>query len=116
MAGARKQSQICLSLSMLLVLISVGANLPTNQGRSQGGAGGARAPPKSGGSQKYIRGDPCDLGSEAKNRGSGPPPPEMGAPPPPKPNPGYALATNHELAIQARIHWRGGCKSQGYHS
>ena len=38
-------------------------------------------PPKSGGSQKYIRGDPCDLGSEAKNRGSAPPPEMGGAPP-----------------------------------
>ena len=57
------------------------------QGRSQGGRGGP-PPPESGGSQKYIRGDPCDLGSEAKNRGS--PPPEMGGAPP-KLNPGYAL-------------------------
>ena len=52
---------------------------------------GPAPPPKSGGSQKYIRegGDPCDLGSEAKNRGSGPTP--KWVPPPPKPNPGYAL-------------------------
>ena len=39
------------------------------QGRSRGAA-----PPKPGGSQKCIRGDPCDLGSDAKNKGS---PPEM---------------------------------------
>ena len=44
------------------------------KGVARGGAGGGPGPPpKSGGSQKYIRGDPCDLGSEAKNRGSGPP-------------------------------------------
>ena len=49
-----------------------------------GGAGGGR-PPKSGGGQKYIRGgDPCDLGSEGKNRGSAPSkwvPPRNGCPP-----------------------------------
>ena len=51
-----------------------------SKGVARGGGGGG-APPISGGSQKYIRGDPCDLGSEAKNRGSGPPA-EMGGPPP----------------------------------
>ena len=54
----------------------------TSQGRSQGGgAGGPGPPPKSGGSQKYVRGDPCDLGSEAKNRGSAPPPRNGWGPP-----------------------------------
>ena len=53
-----------------------------SKGVARGGRGGpAPPPPKSGGSQKYIRGDPCDLGSEAKNRGSGPP---KWVPPPPK--------------------------------
>ena len=59
--------------------------------------GGAPPPPKSGGSQKYTRGDPCDLGSEAKNRGSGPP--EMGAPP--NPNPGYALERDESSATSS---------------
>ena len=41
---------------------------------TKGVARGGRGGPKSGGSQKYIGGDPCDLGTEAKNRGSPPPP------------------------------------------
>ena len=58
-AAARGEEQISISNATIVC-----------QGRSQGeGEGGPASPPKIRGSQKYIRGDPCDLGSVAKNSG-----------------------------------------------
>ena len=62
--------------------------------------------PKSGGSQKYIRGDPCDLGSEAENKGR---PPRNGCPPETKSwhalAPGYPLEP-HPILCNTNGHFR----------